>query len=335
MENIRKLLDTKEYDFLRTNPHLGDNICLLTVGGSHAYGTNIEGSDVDLRGITLETPDVLLTNNSFEQYVSQATDTTIYGLKKIFSLLANCNPNTIEMLGTRDYFILTDAGKELLKNKELFLSKKAAHAFGGYASAQLRRLDNKSARVLSQEDQEKHILNSIINAKNSIISHYTDLDVEFDIKDSDKDELDKEIVVSLNIKDYPLRDFNGLISEFKEIVKVYDKNSHRNSNAIAHNKLAKHMMHLIRLYGMAIDILKYGEINTYRTKEHDLLMSIRNGDYLDELQQPTKEFMLMVKDYESQLNEAVKTSELPDVPDYKALDKLMMSIYNTYVFNRG
>ena len=241
MENIRKLLNTKEYDFLKTNPHLGNNICLLTVGGSHAYGTNVEGSDVDLRGITLETPDVLLTNSSFEQVVSNTTDTTIYGLKKIFSLLANCNPNTIEMLGTRDYFILTDAGKELLKNKELFLSKKAAHAFGGYASAQLRRLDNNSARVLSQEDQEKHILNSITNAKNSIMSHYADLDISFDIKDSDKNELDKEIVVSLNAKDYPLRDFNGLISEFKEIVKTYDKNSHRNNNAIAHNKLAKHM----------------------------------------------------------------------------------------------
>ena len=37
---IEKLLQSKEYDFLRTNIHLGDNICLLTLGGSRAYGTN-------------------------------------------------------------------------------------------------------------------------------------------------------------------------------------------------------------------------------------------------------------------------------------------------------
>ena len=49
-----------EYDFLRTDPHLVDNICLLTYGGSHAYGTNIEGSDMDIRGIALNSAEEIL-----------------------------------------------------------------------------------------------------------------------------------------------------------------------------------------------------------------------------------------------------------------------------------
>lgn len=53
IKEIKKLLTTTEYDFLRTNPHLGSNIILLTIGGSHAYGTNVEGSDVDIRGCSL------------------------------------------------------------------------------------------------------------------------------------------------------------------------------------------------------------------------------------------------------------------------------------------
>ena len=35
---------------------------------------------------------------------------------------------------------------------------------------------------------------------------------------------------------------------------------------------SKRPMHLIRLFMMALDILEKGEINTYREKEHGLLM---------------------------------------------------------------
>lgn len=38
IEQIREKVASSEYDFLRTNEHLGGNIILLTLGGSHAYG---------------------------------------------------------------------------------------------------------------------------------------------------------------------------------------------------------------------------------------------------------------------------------------------------------
>ena len=37
-ENIKELLESEKYDFLRTDKNLGDNIILLVVSGSHAYG---------------------------------------------------------------------------------------------------------------------------------------------------------------------------------------------------------------------------------------------------------------------------------------------------------
>ena len=36
---IKERLQSGEYDFLRTDEHLGHHIILLTLGGSHAYGT--------------------------------------------------------------------------------------------------------------------------------------------------------------------------------------------------------------------------------------------------------------------------------------------------------
>lgn len=38
IEQIKEKLKTSEYDFLREDKNLGDNIILLTLGGSHAYG---------------------------------------------------------------------------------------------------------------------------------------------------------------------------------------------------------------------------------------------------------------------------------------------------------
>ena len=52
--DIKSILESKEYDFLRSNSLLKGRILFLTVGGSYAYGTNILGSDLDIRGVVLE-----------------------------------------------------------------------------------------------------------------------------------------------------------------------------------------------------------------------------------------------------------------------------------------
>ena len=55
---LNAIIQRQEYDFLRTNKHLGKNILFLTLSGSHAYGTNVEGSDIDIRGAA-GSPDIL------------------------------------------------------------------------------------------------------------------------------------------------------------------------------------------------------------------------------------------------------------------------------------
>ena len=331
INEIKSLLQTSDYDFLKTNEHLNKNIILLTLGGSHAYGTNIEGSDVDIRGCALNTKDEILTNKNFEQFVNEATDTTIYSFNKLINLLINVNPNTIEMLGNKPehYLYLSPIGKELIDNKHLFLSKKCIHSFGGYANQQLRRLDNKAVRLVSQTEREQHILNSIENASYTFKDQFFSYDedaIKLYIDKTNREEYDTEIFMDINLRHYPLRDYKGMWSTMNNIVKEYSKIGKRNQNAIEHGKLAKHMMHLVRLYLMCFDILNEGEIATYREKDHDFLMEIRNGKYLDENRQPIPEFFELVDELEAKLNKAKQTTSLPDHPDYKKINEFVASV---------
>lgn len=83
IEQIRDMVSGKDYDFLRENEHLGDRIIFLTLGGSYSYGTNVETSDVDIRGCALNSKSDLLGLSNFEQVVNTQTDTTIYSFNKL------------------------------------------------------------------------------------------------------------------------------------------------------------------------------------------------------------------------------------------------------------
>lgn len=328
----QKVLYSPEYEFLKTNSHLGTNIILLGLGGSHAYGTNIVTSDLDVRGCALNTKEEVLLGRGFEQVQNNDTDTVIYSFNKLVSLLTNCNPNTIEILGLRPehYIYKTDIGQELLNNKNIFLSRKAAFSFGGYATAQFRRLDNKSARLLGQAQKEKHILNSINNAKITFNERYFPLNdndyVNLYLDDAVNEEYDLEIFMDAHISHYPLRDYKCMWSEMHNIVKDYAKIGKRNKHAIEHDKLGKHMCHLYRLYLMCIDILKSGEIITYREKEHDLLMSIRNGEWLDNNRQPIPDFFKLIDDIEKKYDYWKVHTKLPDKPDYKSINNFIINV---------
>ena len=331
--NFNKLIEEKEYDFLRTNPNLGNNICMLCLGGSWAYGTNVPTSDVDIRGCATNSKAQILTNQNFEQVCDSTTDTTIYSFNKLISLLSNCNPNTIELLGNNPehYIYLNDVGKQLIENRKLFLSKKAIKSFGGYANQQLNRLNNKAVRKVSQSEQEEHILKTIIhNAETVFKEKYFPLNdndyIELYIDKAVNSELETEIFMDIYLSHYPLRDYKSMWSEMHNIVKSYTTAGARNDKAAAKGKLGKHMMHLCRLFLMCFDILEKEEIRTYRKDEHDFLMSIRNGDYLDNNDQPIPEFFEMVNEYEKRLEYDKKNTNLPENPNYKMINEFMAEV---------
>lgn len=331
MMDFTELLQTKEYEFLRTEPRLGDRIMLLGISGSYGYGTNREGSDVDFRGVTLNLPSDLIGLTSFEQFEDRTTDTVIYGFNKLVSLLINCNPNTIELLGLDDdqYYIKTELGQKLLDNRTLFLSKRAAASFGHYADAQLRRLQNAIARdSMSQSEREQHILRSVRHAledfNNRQEEEYRN-NARLYVDTAVTEGLEMEIFLDADLKHYPLRRYTDMMNTLNSVVRDYDKVGKRNHKK-DDNHLNKHAMHLVRLFMMGIDILQKKEIRTHRPKDDlALLMSIRDGKYMED-GRLSDEFYEILSDYEERFEHAEKETALPDNPDMDRIEALVEEI---------
>mgnify|MGYP002622158472 CR=1 FL=1 len=325
MDFDKNFLNSTDYNFLREDERLGKNISYLTISGSIAYGTNIATSDIDVRGFAVESMNTILTGKNFEQVEDLKTDTVIYGLRKFFKICAACNPNAIEMLGTKPEHILyiDDIGRKVRDNVENFLSKRAYATFVGYATAQLRRLQNALARdSYPQIEKERHILKSIQSMMLACKKEYAlkNSSIDFELLDSPREDFDKEIFITVKSERVPLRNFLAMNHGLTTLLNNYAKLNHRNRKK-DENHLHKHAMHLIRLYLMGIDILSGRGINTYREGNLPLLKKIRAGEI------PLDDVFKMADEYEEKILDAYKNSTLPDYPDESKIEKLLIEIY--------
>ena len=331
MDQIRDIINGPDYEFIRTNEHLKGKIMFLTLGGSYAYGMNKPGSDLDIRGCALNSKSDLIGMTNFEQVINEATDTTVYSFNKLVSLLCNCNPNVIEMLGGKPehYFSITPLGQMMIDNRKLFLSKRAVSSFGGYANQQLRRLENAIARdALPQARREEHLRNAMERGIADFERKYTAFPegaLKLFTDDSPRDDLDREVFADIKLEHFPARQFTNMVNDIKNIIDTYEKLNCRNKKKDDEH-LNKHAAHLVRLYLMCLDILEKEEIVTYREADHDLLMDIRAGKYMNADGTYQQEFFDMVNDYEKRLQYAKENTSLPKAPNAKKVEEFVMAV---------
>lgn len=331
LEEIKAQVASPAYDFLRTDDHLKGRMALLVLGGSHAYGTNVETSDLDLRGCVLNSAADILGLSNFEQVRNDDLDCTIYAFNKLVPLLYQCNPNIIEILGCKPehYLYLSDVGKELIANRKMFLSQRAAYTFGGYAFSQLRRLENAIARdKLPQAQKEGHICNSIEKVIRNFNSESRSNPIHYmlSLGEAVHDDLEKETFITAALNAYPVRDLKAFVNDINNVIRDYENDLHGRNKKKDDLHLNKHAMHLIRLYLMCIDILEKEEIITYREADHDLLMDIRGGKFQHEDGTFDRAFFDMVAELSGRMEYARAHTSLPKCPDMKKIEAFMMDV---------
>jgi len=141
-------------------------IIFEAVVGSHAYGTALPTSDVDLRGVYMPTMRELLSvvwpkgktqdaEASQNEVADDKQDIKFYRLDKFVALARDNNPNIIELLFLPPDLIRNCAEpmQRLIDNRHLFLSKKAKHSFAGYAHAQIERAKGQNKWVNNSQSE--------------------------------------------------------------------------------------------------------------------------------------------------------------------------------------
>lgn len=121
-----------------------DRTIFLTKHGSHAYGTNLPTSDIDIRGVVVAPKEYYVGfNNIVKQVEQKEPDLVIFEIRKFLSLACDANPNVLELLFTEpeDHLLITPAGQKIIDSRYLFLTKRAKYTFQGYAHSQLKRLN--------------------------------------------------------------------------------------------------------------------------------------------------------------------------------------------------
>jgi len=352
LEEIKdKVFNSKEYEFLWTDPHLGkDKILFLCLGGSYSYGTNIETSDVDIRGVALNSEKDILGVTHFEQRQDAATDTTVYSLNKFINLVCDCNPNIIEMLFCKPehYIYVSPLGQILLDNRKLFLTNRAFYTFGGYAHAQLNRLENALTRdehALTEKEINEHICRSVNNCLQNCIEKLSFSEDAFKIYVDENtpyenvSEVGNEtygLYCDVNLKHFPLSYFRIIMAETSNVIADYKGTVGQRNKKKDDLHLNKHAMHLIRLYFMCNEILRDGDLHTFSDKEHDLLMDIRNGKYRTETGAFSEAFYDLLHKLETEAEELKATTKLPRKPNLDEIyEKILKPIYNSILFKEN
>jgi hypothetical protein len=117
-----------------------EKILFKTLVGSRAYGTDIETSDFDYKGVYCQSNDDILCFRYKEQ-IDVNKDEVFYEVRRFLQLLQSANPTVLEMLFVdKESIIQSSPEFELIrKHRKKFLTKKCCMSFGGYAIAQIKK----------------------------------------------------------------------------------------------------------------------------------------------------------------------------------------------------
>lgn len=123
-------------------PNVGsaNTIIYGCIVGSHAYGTNVEGSDVDKKWVYVQSAmDMFI--NGYRPQIEISKDEVAYELSRFLELAQKANPTILELLfSPEDCVLYKHSTWDKIKNvRKFFLTKECKFSFGGYAISQIEK----------------------------------------------------------------------------------------------------------------------------------------------------------------------------------------------------
>jgi hypothetical protein len=338
------------------------HLLLKCVSGSRAYNLQLPSSDTDIKGIYVLPQKELYGLTITDQVSNDSQDEVYFEIRRFIDLLAKNNPNILELLSSPPQVVLYRHPLMDLIQPEDFLSKLCFDTFAGYAKTQIKKAKGLNKKINKPMEQErKTVLDfcyvirdsgsvplSVWLKENSLrqeecglaaIPHFRDsyaLYIQRQLTTGEKlygimsgpaandvqlssipKGISPEAIMHFNKDSYSI-----YCKEYHEYQEWLEKrNEARYQNTLTHGKNydAKNMMHTFRLLGMAEEIARYNKVIVHREDREELL-KIRSGAYeYDELMKRVEEQMVCIE-------EAYRSSGLPDAPDIQKAESILIQI---------
>jgi hypothetical protein len=352
----------KPADFTLDRVRQPDLLLLDTVAGSHAYGTAIEGSDEDRRGVFAAPRSFLFGLDAIEQVADERSDQVYYELGHFVSLLLKNNPNALELLAMPDDCIRHRHPVFGLLKPEIFLSKLCARTFGEYAMGQIRKARGLNKKIVNpQPEQRKAMLEfcHVPEGQGSVpvlewlaargidprqcgltaVQHAAGM---FAIYDEPRSEVrglvsprdpDTLIFSSVAKEAVPVGWMHFNADAFQAHCKAHleywewvgNRNEERFTTNASHGRGydSKNLMHTLRLLDMAGEIAREGVLRI-RRPNRDYLLRVRSGEFAYEKLVARAEEQLV------EVQSAFEASTLPDAPNRDRVNALLIQLRESF-----
>jgi predicted nucleotidyltransferase len=345
-------------DFTLDRIRQADLLLFETIAGSRAYGTAIEGSDEDRRGVFVAPRSFVFGLDSIEQVADERNDQVYYELGHFVSLLMKNNPNALELLAMPEDCIRSRNPLFELLKPELFLSKLCAKTFGEYALGQIRKARGLNKKIVNPQTEKRRALLDFCNVpqgqgsvpilewldgKNinpaqcglTSVQHaagmfaiYHELGCDYRGLVSHKDP-DALIFTSVPKEAEPIGWMQFNQDAFRAHCKAHreywewvgQRNEERHATNAQHGRGydTKNLLHTIRLLDMAGEIAREGVLRI-RRPNREYLLRVRSGEF---------EYEALVTRAEEQLSEVIEASQVSDLqdhPDRAVVNRLLVEI---------
>lgn len=329
-------------------------ILLECISGSRAYGLDTPQSDTDIRGVFL-LPKARFYGLDYVPQVANATnDIVFYELGRYMQLLAQNNPNILELLNTPpDAVLYRHPALDAIRPEDI-LSKLCRDTFGKFALSQIKKAKGLNKKMVNPVEQERKDVLAFcyVNHDNGSlpvadflalrgwqqsdcgltnIPHMKDVYGLYhqpgagfggivrhvDSNDVCLSPIPKGLAQAGLL--YFNRDgYSAYCKAYREYWDWVDKrNEDRYQNTQHHGKNydAKNMMHVFRLLDMALEIGTEHRVNVQRPNR-EFLLAVKAGEF------EYADLLELAEQKQQELDRVFATSSLPDTPDMAFINDL-------------
>jgi predicted nucleotidyltransferase len=307
----------------------GKNVVFASIHGSHLYGLNREGSDIDIKAVYAPTSHEMLMGESCKTMNKKndnlEIEMEIKSLTSFIKSCSTCDTNCVDLLNTNDDKVLvTSPMWEDIKKHRSNLYAKNMRGLIGYIKTHTHKYGNKIERY----DEIQALLNKMqevgdkVSLKDSVIPEFVAGEgFKFIRNVMVKTDHEQHYIEVCGKKYITTWSSEILKEQLKKEVKRYGKRTEKGSGT---GLDTKSLSHALRVLLQLKEILTDGAV-TFPLKNSEYLLKVKLGEITD----ADKVMAKISKEYDICM-ELLDNSMLPDEVNIKP----MLDSVSNYYFNK-